>query len=541
MNAETRKALLGLVLGFLLVALVFALLYNPVDELPSVAAPPILPPPLADIRGAPTPGETRVIVLGASLTAGYPYAPELAGSYAKLMGVGLRKIHPDKKILCEAWARPALDSSRLVEMTERALELQPTLLVVTLGSNEFANRVFSGKVLVPANPFDRMAEKLSRSRIFYDSLGQVLYRETGKSQAREQQALEKRILQRIFDSAPGKPGLSGLPISRADQDLLIGRLRRSMIRIDELCRASDTPLVFCIANYALGGFWPWGVSAGGRDPEVDDLVWLYRQGHGDGLLARVETMLETKDRRADLHFLRGRLLQEAQRFEEARAEFDRARDLDGVPMHLTGEIRRTLLGVAKELSRDCLALDAPLEKLGLGNIPPRSYYLDYGHLEESGHAEVALWLAERLRQEGYLPALEAPSDGWRDSFREAMRSWQETGLQAESRRRAPARMASANGAFSMLFGNYRDALPYLVRAFEDGEPATLSEIAVRLTTCILRLNGQDVALASMEPSERQQVFVRSFETYRKARKAGNLRELVERLRQGAKLGALEKH
>jgi lysophospholipase L1-like esterase len=540
-NTETRNTLLGLVLGFLILSTMFAMIYSPVDELPSVATPPNLPPRLLAVQGAPAPGETRIIVLGASLTAGYPYAPELAGSYARLLGEGLRGIHPDKKILCEAWARPALDSSRLVEMCERALALEPTLLIVTLGSNEFANRVFSGEALVPGNPIDRISEKLSRSRIPFELLAQSLKTSAGNGKGKEQQAQEQKILKRIFESAPGQPGLSGLPISRDDQDLLLARLRNSMGRIDSLCKQARTPLVFSVANYALGGFWPWGVSEGGRDPVVDELVARYRQGKSVSLLPRVVEALTTRSRRADLRFLHGRLLQEAGRSEQARAEFDAARDLDGVPMHLTGEIRRTVIERSKELSREFLFLDTPLEALGQGGIPPRSFYLDYGHLDRSGHAELALWLAQRLGEGGYLPALGAAREGWREKFRTAMRHHQETGLTAESRRQAGPRMASANGAFSMLFGNYRDALPYLVTAFEGCLPPSKPEISIRLATCLLRLSGRDKELEGMGHEEGRQVYVQYFEAFQKAQKAGNLSELVERLRQGAKLGGLKNH
>ncbi len=542
MSSEMRRTLLGLVSGFLSLALIFAWIYSPVDELPSVATPPTLPPRLVDVTGRPGPEDARIIVLGASLTAGYPYAPELDGSYARLLGVGLRSLHSDKSILVEAWAKPALDSVRLVEMAERALELEPTLLVVTLGSNEFANRVFSGQILVPANPFHRMAEKLSRSRVFLDDLARRLERDSGGSRAREQQALEKGILEKIVETAPGKPGLTGLPISHDDQDLLLGRLRESMIRIDELCKEKGTPLVFCVANYCRGGFWPWGISEGGRDPVVDALVVGYRQGHREGLLDRVEKALRTRPRRADLHFLEGRLLQEAGHHAKARVAFDAARDLDGVPMHLTGEVQRTLLATAQELSREILILDTPLEALGEGGIPSRSYYLDYGHLEESGHAVVALWLAQKLREGGYLPSWEARQTGsWKETFQKAVRRYQVTQVEAQSRRQARARMASANGAFSMLFGNYRDALPYLVSAFEGCLPAAEVEIAIRLSLCILRLSGRDKELKGRPPAEGEQEFIRLYQAYQKARKEGNLRELVERLRQGAKLGATTNH
>ena len=541
MSPEIRKTLLGLILGFVILAFVFAWFYSPVDELPSVAVPPTLPPRLAVVEGGPDSGETRVIVLGASLTAGYPYAPELDGSYARLLGVGLRSLHPDKKILCEAWAKPALDSVRLVQMCERALELDPTLLVVTLGSNEFANRVFSGQILVPTGYFDRLAEHLSRSRIFVDDMTRRLRYGMGANRTKEQQALEQSILTRVLDSAPGKPGLSGLPISRADQDLLLGRLRKSMIKIDELCKRRGTPLVFCVANYALGGFWPWGVSEGGPDPLVNELVGLYRQDHKDGLMRRVAKAIGTRPLRADLRFLHGRLLQEAERFDEARAEFDAARDLDGVPMHLTGEIRKTLLEMAQLLSRDCLVLDTPLEALGNGGIPPRSYYLDYGHLDVSGHAELALWLAEKLRVGGYLPALEAPSGNWRETFRTAVLQFQESGLQAESRKQARPSMASANGAFSLLFGNYRDALPYLVMAFEGCLPASEQQIGIWLSTCILHLSGRAEELEGMSQEEGVKEYIRLFEAFKRARKEGNLGELVERLRQGAKVGSVKNH
>ncbi len=435
----------GLAVG---VAGLHLLPFEPTEELPAVSVPIEPAGPILALHGARVGDEVRVFVVGASLTSGFPY-PARAG-YARQMQAGLRSVLGRTDVHVMEYAKPALDSPKLVEMVERLLrDYDPTLICVTLGSNEFANRIFGGRRLVPENLAELVREHASRARVALRRLLPVSDPEG------EEASLQKRLLALVWTAKRGEPSFSSLPVSDADQAMLIARMRRAMRRMSAACAARHVPLVFNVAVYGLGAYPPWGLS-GSTCARVDRLVERSWRGLERGMLEQVEGLLASQADRADLQFLHGRLLRKFGRPTEARAAFERARDLDTVPMHQTGTIVAAIESEAKALGRACLRLDAPLQARAVDGIQGSEFFLDYGHLDVDGHRILAEFLTRQLAGLGLIPALPADWDGHFPG---------RVAMPPIVAQQASANMAGMDGVFAMVFGNLRDAIPYLERAF----------------------------------------------------------------------------
>lgn len=478
-------AALGQILaGFVLaLGLVHLLDYDPATELPTASAAGEPDPAiraLAPERGA---SERRIFCVGASLTAGYPYGGY--ASFARQMHVGLEASHPEAEAFVHEYAKPALDSRELATIVDRILErYDPSLICVTLGSNEFANRIFSGEYLVPPTLLGKIGERASRARVLFRMLPR-----TGS--LGEESALQKQLQQRIFDAEVGKPVFDALPVPERDTAILVRRMRRMMRRMSRACADKDVPLVFLVAVYGLGGFWPWGIS-GEKVPEIDALVRATWTGFdaqvARGMRPRVESLLERYAQRADLQFLHGMVLREVGELAAARAAFERARDRDTVPMHQTGPMRLAIYDVARELGRPCFALDDAFVTDG-SPLPDVREYLDYGHLSAAGNRRAAAWLVEHLVSLGHLPPM---PDGWRVPFEAAARARVAAATSRDDMEEmARPNIAASNANFSMLFGNFRDALPWLetcVSKYVVKHP-TYVPLKAQLLQCVFQMNG----------------------------------------------------
>ncbi|MFQ5505495.1 MAG: hypothetical protein ACE5F1_11960 [Planctomycetota bacterium] len=490
-------------LGFGLMTFGLNLLpHDPTEELPAIAMPP--EPLVHGLSLEPGTGEFRVFVVGASLTAGYPYQPFGSVSYGKLLGKGLARALPARRIVSEPVAKPALDSPKLARIVDRLLAYKPGLLCVALGSNEFANRIVFDRFLVPRDPGSWLEDRLGRARRLFRLLpGQHA---SGRGEEAEE-SFRKQLLSKGRESRWGVPVFGGLPVPEDEQEMLIQRMQSAMVRIHASARRAGVPLVFLVAVYGLGGSWPWGISRGGLIHEIDSLVMSSWKGIDETTLTRIESLLPAHPERADLHFLEGLALRRLGRAPEAKRAFEKARDLDEVPMHLTGAIRRSILEQAKALGRACILLDDALIADSKDGIQGPEHYLDYGHLDVEGHVLVARYLAERLHDLGLLPA-ELP-EGWRSSFtlgmREHLRAVAATPLGKESLLLAQAKMATADGVFSMLFGNFREALPYLKRGFS--QMPYSPDLAIMLTICTYSLAGRLDELRGSGPIEANRTFV----------------------------------
>ncbi|HHI68091.1 MAG TPA: hypothetical protein ENJ97_02065, partial [Planctomycetes bacterium] len=234
--------------GFL-VSLLFLnlLLRDPSPEMPALAAPGPSMPAFQSLTPRRKPGEIRIFVVGASLTSGYPYQPPGAASYAALLEKGLRALFPGRPVTCRPAAIPALDSPRLAEIVREALRRDPSVICVALGSNEYANRIFFGRSLVPSGLKDKAVDRISRARLLFKALWRLL--PGGKVRASKQ--VQARIAGRILRARPGRPGLAGLPVGKADRRLLLGRMARAMEEMSRACARKKVPLVFLAAAHNL--------------------------------------------------------------------------------------------------------------------------------------------------------------------------------------------------------------------------------------------------------------------------------------------------
>jgi len=525
-KAFPARTVFSALAGFLL-ALVFLnlLLPDPSAEMPAIAAPGPSMPAFRGLEARRGPGEIRIFVVGASLTSGYPYQPQGAASYAALLEQGLSALFPGRKILCRPAAVPALDSPRLAELVRRALRFDPSLICVALGSNEYANRIFFGRSLVPADPRGKAEDRISRARLLFKALRRLL--PGGKVKA--SRAVQEKIAGRIFRSRPGKPGLSGLPVERPDRMLLLDRMARSMREMSAACAARGVPLVFLAAAHDLAGSWPWSDLGKGGKAEADRLISLYRKGRRKGLLGAVLRARRDHPGRADLAFLEGLLLEEEGRALRARKAFLEARDADGVPMHLTGPVLERIASTAAALGRPFLDLNAPLGEGRPGNLPDPALFLDYGHLDLEGHLRLALFLARRLSPLGLLPPL---PPGWEGIFRSAVDSHISRTIGKESLRKAKANLCWADGNFFMLFGNFRDALPLLEEAFRrgaEGRPGADLPYAWNLLFCAYTLAGKEQEVTGLSEKERAALFRKIYGRLLAAARKGRLHRVLEEI------------
>ena len=497
--------------------------YDRAADMPPVSLPPERIASLADLPPLPQPGEIRLLFVGASLTAGYPYQPGDRVGYPDLVGETLTFLLPERKVVWRTLAVPALDSPRLVELGRMALAYRPRALLFCVGANEFSNRLFYGRHLLPAGPLARVADHFSRARV----LVRRLHRWLDPPDRASSLVTQDRIREKILTGAPGRPAIGGLPVSIADREYLIARMEENMARIHRHCAAAGVPLLFLASPDNLGGAWPWAVV---DRPEPAGLAaTVARCRAGKGSPAEVERLLDLAPGRADLHFMRGLLRQGDGQFAAAREDFLRAATLDQAPMRATPRIRAALRRRAAALGRPCIELDAGLVTPASGEIPDPAFFLDHAHITMAGQARVALHLVGALAEAGRLPPLPA---GWRERARTHLAGYLEGRIDPAVRGAAQAVMLWSRGNYFLLFGNYRDALPVYIRAFGYGRPEARKadlDLAGSLIFCAFKLAGK-LTLADEEggPS-RGERFARAYAELCRARRENRLAEKVSEL------------
>lgn len=477
-------------------------------------------------------GETRVLFVGASLTFGYPYG--LKASFANVVEAGLHAVFPGRNIVVKAIAKPAIDSTRIADMVDAALDAEPDAVWVVVGGNEVGARLFLERNLVPADWLGKLSDHGTRSR----GLFLWLAPRAAQTEAFAGGDVLGAVLGKLYLARPGQPVVGGLPVPPGDREVLADRTRAALRKMAKAAAQRRVPIAFLLSAYDLAGGWPRGMTE--RAADVDAAVLSYRRGERVEL-ATAAALAVRHPARADVHFLLGRLRLEAGDPDAARAEFIRARDLDPAPLHLIGEVERAIVEEGQAHAVPVLTPDEGVYLAGQGLQDP-ACFLDPAHWNLDGIRRGATRIAELLAERGIVPAL---PEGWRATFDTAARAYLEQAVDPKSRAYCEAEMARATGAYHMLFGNVRDGVFPLVAGVEwftgivEGPETTMwGDWAARVLFCAAAAADRSDELSAGTHSEQVARMAGLSRALWRAGKDGTARAFVWRILDGESLDKL---
>jgi tetratricopeptide (TPR) repeat protein len=124
-------------------------------------------------------------------------------------------------------------------------------------------------------------------------------------------------------------------------------------------------------------------------------------------VAAYEAALAIDDRHAMLHYRLGNCLFALGKYAEANAALCRAVDEDVCPLRMTSDLDEALKRVVSRTGVPVVDMQELLSQHCLAEfghpVLGREYFLDHVHPTISGHGQLAVALADRLREERILP------------------------------------------------------------------------------------------------------------------------------------------
>jgi tetratricopeptide (TPR) repeat protein len=139
-------------------------------------------------------------------------------------------------------------------------------------------------------------------------------------------------------------------------------------------------------------------------------------------LALLEEAAAIDDRYAYLHYLRGRLLWELERYDQANTAFIRARDEDICPLRALTPMRDIIMEVAAEKHAPLIDFVAMLEQKAEHAIPGEDLFLDHAHPTIESNRQLALKLLETMTKQGIVHAVRTWDDAAIDAVRREVES-----------------------------------------------------------------------------------------------------------------------
>lgn len=331
---------------------------------------PIQPaPPVTEKKGF------RIVVLGDSTAAGFPYSPEL--SFGKLLAAGLAAAS-GKACETAIIAIPGRSSDGVVADLPAAFAAAPDLILIYIGHNEFAHRI--SRVSPWGRPRRGFPATWLRGTDNILKSVRDAARRPDFTNLPAQFSSELRVASTLLaEGDPEARDSRSLPMEDAEREFLLARYENNINKIAAECTARQVPI--CIIEPASSLTAPPLASG-----KLYDMRALNAWNAGTDLLK--------KDAAA------------------AREQFELARDLDPAPVRMSRALRARLRAAGA----------TPVLRVEGGEI--ENSYIDFVHPEPALAARFAERIAAgiiNIKESGSLANCNFPALGkdWIHPFRAA--------------------------------------------------------------------------------------------------------------------------
>ncbi len=349
------------------------------------------------------PGTFRVLCLGESSTAGFPFDCQVPFPW-QLSRI-LREAYPDRTIEVLNAGMSAISSYVIVDMLPDLLDVEPDLVLVYAGHNEFYGVYGSASAISTGSSDLLIRASLAAQKTH---VGQMVRRVTDMLRPAPPDTVRAHaLMQRVV----------------GDQDIALGSpqylhamdgLRKNLTRIVEACAARRIPVLFSTLVSNDRDLAPFAGSAADAPAAITALVRA-----GDGALRSGDTgkaalafadLMERDSTNADALYGSARLLLAAGDSIGARQRFSEARDRDRMRFRASSDAHRIIAAVAREHGAwlvdfaDILSARSPAHTIG------HEWICDHLHPDARGYYMLAAAFYVGIQQMRLLPP---PAPGFR--------------------------------------------------------------------------------------------------------------------------------
>jgi tetratricopeptide (TPR) repeat protein len=325
----------------------------------------------------------RIFVQGGSTAAGFPYGH--GASFPRILGGRLARALPEQEVEVVNTAMDAVSTHTLRDFVDEIVEQKPDAVLVYAGHNEFYGALGVGST-----------ESLGDARW-------LIHAYLSLDHFRVVQLLRSFWASILTDDPSGdtvSPGATLMQEMARDREIPLGspRYHRGVEQFRDnmtaaLCRYRDEGIPVFVGTLASNERdQPPFVSV--LDATTDREAWeqtlaevQHNIDRNDLAAARtsLDRLLEIDPGSADVHYLLGRLLREAGRYQQAREAFRRARDLDVLRFRAPEELNTVLRQVAEMCGATVVDTQSRLAAAAQDGIIGSEVMLEHLHPNVDGY------------------------------------------------------------------------------------------------------------------------------------------------------------
>jgi tetratricopeptide (TPR) repeat protein len=336
-------------------------------------------------------GVYRIVVVGGSTVLGFPYPPELA--FPRQLELLLNQQNTAETFEVINTGIVAINSFSVADIAKQTVAMEPDLIVVHTGHNEFygPTGVASTDAVAPQALY-AAAVKARRSRLFQLVAG--CFSNDSKTQTHAMESLPATV------TIPRNG-----PVFKQAENCY----RSNLARIVETTSSAGIPVVLTTVASNLSGHSPVSFHVPEQLAPKDHEQWLTSFNQGRELtvakswsnaLKQLE-LAKTISADSSLLFYRiGQCLEGLGRFNDSRESFEMARDLDGCRFRAPSSFAGIVRSVATQSDQSQVLFIDTAEQLAV-DFGPRALgsdlFLEHVHYNLSGHRRLAVILGRFIQ------------------------------------------------------------------------------------------------------------------------------------------------
>ncbi|MEO1995866.1 MAG: hypothetical protein ABGZ17_11390, partial [Planctomycetaceae bacterium] len=347
-------------------------------------------------------GQFRAFCLGGSTVRGRPY--RTATSLAKWLELELAGRCPDRDFQVVNCGGLSYASYRLIPVLREVLTYEPDLIVLATGHNEFLeDRTFQDI------KFRSRGRRWLEERVYGLRLARLIGQLRGaKGPKRKEKELTKDVEARLDEAS----GYASYHRNEAWRSQVVAQFDRSLETIVKMCRDAKIPLVLVQLGCNLRDCPPF--KSEHRDDLKPTQEQAWQQAFEAGTKAEEHDISEAlghylraeqlDDQFALLHFRIAQCLDFLTKYDEARAAYIRARELDICPLRKLQVVGEILARTAEQEHVPLVDAEATIRATSLNGIPGFREYVDHVHPSIGMHQLMGRLVAEKVIAEGWVKA-----------------------------------------------------------------------------------------------------------------------------------------
>ena len=330
----------------------------------------------------------RIVIQGESSAAGFPY-----GRWGSLQGMleqRFKREYPDRRIEIINTAMAGVTSYTLLDLADDILAVQPDLVIIYAGHNEYLGVLGVGSALTSAGQgtLTRLQLKLKRLRL-YQLLEQLLIPPQSEVSSSEQQTLMARVAagQHIeLDSAMYRRGLAQY---RRNMSRLLKRYQRQQIPVllgNLVSNERDLP------PFSAVPLLDW--------PKVKQQLSQQRPDAQQQTAWRQQLQQE----QAGHYYLTALLAEQQGELAQARQAYQRARDADTLRFRAPNAFNQVVAELAEQHSATIVDVEQAFRQHSVAQIIGNNLLLEHVHPNVDGYFLLAEQFYQAIVQSGLLGA-----------------------------------------------------------------------------------------------------------------------------------------